>query len=208
MTLRIYGVPMSRAIRVLWMTEELGIPYEHVATDFKDEGTGPLGKNNPAFRAASPVGRVPAIDDDGVKVFESMAINLYLARKYGKGLWPADLAGEAHALQWSFFAVTEIDGPIIDWARNAFVLPEAERDAKKAADALDKLKRPLAALNGVLAASPYLAGDRFTVADLNLASAMFRARRMDLAPYPHVKRWLEECFARPAAKRAWAMRGE
>jgi len=208
MTLRVYGIPMSRAIRVFWMAEELGVPYEQVATDFKDEGEGPTGKNNAAFRAASPVGRVPAIDDDGVKVFESMAINLYLARKHGKGLWPGDLAGEAHAYQWSFFAVTEIDGTIIEWARNAFVLPEAERDPKKAADAIEKLKRPLAALNGALSKSPYLAGDRFTVADLNLAAAMFRARRMDLAGYPHIKRWLDACFARPAAGRAWALRGE
>jgi len=208
MTLRVYGVPMSRAIRVFWMAEELGIPYEQVATDFKDEGTGPTGKNNPTFREASPVGRVPAIDDDGVKVFESMAINLYLARKHDKGLWPADLAGEAKAFQWSFFAVSEVDPVIVEWARNAFVLPEAERDAKKASEALEKLQRPLAALNGVLAGSQYLAGDRFTVADLNLSATMFRARRMDLTRYPNIKRWLEACFARPAAKRAWALRGE
>jgi glutathione S-transferase len=208
MTLRIYGAPASRTIRVLWMAEELGLDYENIPIDFKDEGTGPTGKKNPAFRAANPMGRVPAIDDDGVRLSESMAINLYLARKYGKGLWPRSLDGEGRAFQWSFFAVTEVDPLIVEWARHAFVLPEGERDPARAAEAHAKLQPPLAALEGALAGAAYLAGPAFTVADLNLSATLFRARRMDLARYPNVKRWLEACFARPAAKRAWALRGE
>ena len=208
MTLRIYGIAASRAIRALWMAEELGLAYEHVPIHYRDDPDGPLGKNNPEFRRANPLGRVPAIDDDGFALWESMAINLYLARKHGKGLWPATVEGEGLAFQWSFFAVTEIDPAINEWARHAIVLPEAERDPKVAAAALEKLQRPLAVVDAALAHRPYLAGGAFTVADLNLAGALFRARRMDHAARPNLARWLADCFSRPAARRAWAMRGE
>ena len=208
MTLRIYGIAASRAIRALWMAEELGLAYEHVPIHYRDDPDGPLGKNNPEFRRANPLGRVPAIDDDGYALWESMAINLYLARKHGKGLWPATVEGEGLAFQWSFFAVTEIDPTINEWARHRIVLPEAERDPKVAAAALEKLQRPLAVVDAALAHRPYLAGGAFTVADLNLAGALFRARRMDHAARPNLARWLADCFSRPAAHRAWAMRGE
>ncbi len=207
MTLKIYGVAASRAIRTLWMAEELGIPYEHVPINFGGEADAPLGKNNPEFRRANPLGRVPAIDDGGFGMSESMAINLYLARKHGK-LWPATLQGEGLAYQWSFYAVTEVDPHIVEWARNALVLPVPERDAGKAAAALEQLGRPLAALDAALGRSRWLAGPDFTVADLNLSAVLFRARKMDLSARPNLARWLGECFARPAARKAWAMRGE
>lgn len=207
MTLKIYGVAASRAIRTLWMAEELGIAYEHVPIAFAGDADAPLGKNDPGFRRANPMGRVPAIDDGGFGMSESMAINLYLARKHGK-LWPATIEGEGRAFQWSFFAVTEIDPHIVEWARHALVLPEPERDPARAAAALERLQRPLDAIEQALARSRWLAGDAFTVADLNLSAAMFRARRMDLASRPHIARWMGECFARPAARKAWAMRGE
>lgn len=207
MTLRIHGIPASRTVRVLWMAEELGIAYENVRIHYKEDPDGPLGKNDPGFLRIAPLGRIPAIDDGGFALTESMAINLYLARKH-PGLWPATLEGEALAYQWSFFAVTEMDLLLIQWASNAFVLPEDKRDAAKAAEALGKLQKPLEALEAALARTRYLAGEAFTVADLNLAATMFRARRMDLSARPNVARWLADCFARPAAKRAFAMRGE
>ena len=208
MKLKIYGIAASRAIRALWMAEELGLPYEHVPIHYRDDPDGPLGKNNPDFRLANPMGRVPAIDDDGFTLWESMAINLFLAHKHDKGLWPATIEGEGLAFQWSFFAVTEIDPLMVEWASHEFVLPEDKREPARAAAALEKLQRPLAVVDAALAHRPYLAGGAFSVADLNLASAMFRARRMDHASRPNVARWLADCFSRPAARRAWAMRGE
>jgi glutathione S-transferase len=207
-TLRIFGTPMSRAIRVYWLAEELGLPYESVAIDFKDESPGPTGKGNPEFRAASPMGRVPAIDDGGVKLFESLAINLYLARKHGKGLWPATIEGEGKVYQWSLFAANELDGTMVEWARNAIVLPEAERDPAKVTAALEKLAKPFTALDEALGKTPWLLGQEFTLADLNVSAVMFRARKMDLSKKPNLARWLSACFARPAAKKAWALRGE
>ncbi|MGA1677686.1 MAG: glutathione S-transferase N-terminal domain-containing protein, partial [Pseudomonadales bacterium] len=85
MTLTVYGQSQSRAVRALWMVEELGVPFTHVPTRFADEA------KSTAFRAVNPNGRVPTIDDDGFVVFESMAINLYLAKRFGGPLAPVDL---------------------------------------------------------------------------------------------------------------------
>lgn len=208
MTLKIYGTPASRTVRVLWMAEELGIAYENVPTHYRDDTDGPAGRGNPAFRAAAPLGRIPAIDDGGFALFESMAINLYLARKHGGPLQPGTIEGEALALQWSFFAVTEMDLAMVQWASHALVLPEAERKPERAAEALERLAKPFGVLDAALGRSRFLAGETFTVADLNLAATLFRARRMDLSARPNVARWLGECFGRPAARRALAMRGE
>ena len=210
MTLKIYGIAASRAIRNLWMAEELGIAYEHVPIHYRDDPDGPHGKNNPDFRRANPLGRVPAIDDDGFVLSESMAINLYLARKHGKGLWPATIEGEGLAFQWSFFAVTEIDPVIGEWASaRVRAARRRERDARGRAPRRSRsCSGPSRWSTRRSRSRPWLAGDAFTVADLNLAAAMFRARRMDHAARPNLARWLADCFSRPAARRAWAMRGE
>jgi glutathione S-transferase len=80
MALKIYGVARSRAFRILWMAKELGLDYEHVKVDFATGET-----QQPGFLALNPNGHIPVIDDDGFILWESMTINLYLAKKYGAG---------------------------------------------------------------------------------------------------------------------------
>jgi glutathione S-transferase len=206
--MRIYGTALSRAFRPLWMAEELGLQYEHIPTDTADGGLGPNGCKKPEFLKINPNGKIPALDDNGFKLWESMAINLYLARKYNKGLWPATVEDEGRAYQWTLWGVTTMEGPLADWARHSHILPEDKRDPAVAAETLKKLSGPLALLDTALTGSAYLLGVKFTVADLNLAAAMLRVRKMDLAARPHVAQWLKRCFERPAAKRALAMRGE
>ena len=75
--LKIYGIPRSRAFRTLWMAKELGLEYENIAIDM---GKGET--RSPDYLAINPNGHIPAIDDDGVILWESMAVNLYLAKKY------------------------------------------------------------------------------------------------------------------------------
>ena len=198
MSFKIYGVARSRAFRTLWMAAELGLPYEHVKTDFES------GTRTADFLKLNPNGHVPVIDDDGFVLWESMAINLYLAKRYSSGtLYPADIGGEARAWQWSFWAMTEVERHALAALLNR-IGPEDKRDAA-AADAGERaLAAPLKLLDGIVGAGRYLIGNQFTVADLNVASILAWARqaRVDMAAFPNMQAWLRACHDRPAAKAA------
>ena len=198
----LYGTPVSRAGRCLWMLEETGVPFENVPTSF----TG--GSRTPEFLRLNPNGRIPVLDDEGTIVWESMAINLHLADRYGRDLAPRDAAERAHMVQWSFWAMTEIEPGLIDAFLHRAMLPAAQRKPEVAAAGEAKLARPLAVLDAELAGRSWLVGDRFTVADLNVASVLLIApvAQIDLAKYPHVQRWFSACTARPAGQRARSRR--
>jgi glutathione S-transferase len=200
--LRIYGIARTRAFRVLWMAEELGLDYEHVPIE-----TGPAGARRPDYLAVNPNGRLPAIDDDGFILWESLAINLYLAQKHGRGtMYPATLEGQAKAAQWSLWAANEIERATNVWSFHAERLPPAERDPKIAAAAIELLTPPFRVLDHALAARAHLLGNDFTVADLNVAAVALRAIAMDLAATPHFADWLQRCYERPAAQKVSALR--
>jgi glutathione S-transferase len=200
--LKIYGIARTRTVRTLWLAEELGIPYDHIAIQRAD------GSNRaPAYLALNPNGRVPTIDDGGFVLWESLAINLYLAKKYGGPLYPRTPEDEARAWQWSFWVASDIDRQIVEWALHDQVLPADQRDQAKAAAARESMEQPLSVLDGALAARRHLADpDAFTVADLNVAATLYRALWMDLSAKPHAAEWLRRCWDRPAARRARAMR--
>ncbi len=202
--LKIYGVAGSRAYRTLWMVNELGLEYENMPIHFADGSA-----KTPEYLAINPNGRIPAIDDNGLKLWESMAINLYLARKHDKGLWPKTIEGEAQAIQWSFWVMTEVEKPTLAVLFHKVFLPEGQRDPKAAEDGEQQLQRPLKVLDQALAKTGYLVGSSFTVADLNVASVLSWARiaRMDLSAYPHVDKWLTATLRRPAAVKAAPARG-
>ena len=196
--IKLYGVPMSRAARPLWMLEELGLGYEHIQTNFTTD------VQKPDYLALNPNGHIPTLVDGDTVIWESIAINLYLARRYDQGLWPKTVEGEGHALQWSFWAVTEIEEPLLTALMNRMFLPENERDPAKAEDALERLQKPLAVLEGALEGKDYLVENRFTVADLNVASVLgwSALAGADLSSYPRVQAWAGRCSSRPAAAKA------
>lgn len=196
--IKLYGVPRSRALRSLWMLEELGLPYENV----KIGTTGDT--RTPEFLRINPNGHVPVLQEDGLILWESLAINLYLARKYDKGLWPKTVEDEGRAFQWSLWAMTELEEPIITALRNRVLLPEGQRDAQKANDAAQRFVGPLRVLDGALAGKTYLLGDAFTVADLNVASVLMLAplASLDLSGAANAQAWLGRCTSRPALGRA------
>jgi len=199
--LRIYGSANSRTVRVLWMAGELGIDYENLPFKSRSPET-----RTPEFRALNSNCRVPVIDDDGFVLSESMAINFYLAKKHRSALYPADARNEALALQWSLWETDRLDRQIVDYVRHTQMLPEAERKPELADAAWKEVVAALDVLETALTKSRWLAGPEFSVADLNVASALYRALRVDLAKWPRVQAWLNACWERPAAKRARAMR--
>jgi glutathione S-transferase len=202
--LRIYGVARTRAFRAIWMATELGLDYEHVPIEI-----GAAGARKPEYLAINPNGRLPAIDDDGFLLWESQAITLYLAKKHSPGrLYPATLAGEAKTWQWSLWGANEVERAVNIWSLHAVRLPSEDRDPQKLADALAVLAAPFRVLDGALAKQPYLLGNDFTVADLNVAAVISRAIGMDLTATPRLADWLRRCHDRPAARAALKLRTE
>jgi glutathione S-transferase len=194
--IKLYGIPRSRTARAIWMLEELQVPYELVPVSFIGES------RKPEYLKINPNGHIPALQDGDLTLFESLAINLYLARKYDKGLWPKTVDGEARAYQWSIWAMTELEEPLLTALMHRMFLPEDQRDAKKADDAAERFKTPLKVLEGQLTAD-WLAGKEFTVADLNVASVLSWASLigLDLGGAPKVQAWLGRCTARPGYAR-------
>jgi glutathione S-transferase len=204
MSLRIYGVARTRAFRALWIAEELGLAYEHVPVEI-----GEAGARTPEFLALNPNGRLPLIVDGDFILSESLAITLYLAKKYSHGaLYPAALEAEARVWQWSFWALAEVDRGVNIWSLHAVRLPPDERDAALRDEALKLLAAPFKVLDAAVAGGAYLLGPDFTVADLNVAAVISRAVDMDLAPWPHLQNWLTRCLDRPAARQALALKAK
>ena len=202
--LQIYGVARTRAFRALWIAEELGLAYEHRPIEI-----GEAGARTPEFLALNPNGRLPVIVDGDFVLPESLAITLYLAKKYSLGtLYPAKLQDEARLWQWSFWALAEIDRGVNIWSLHAVRLPPHERNAGLREEALKVLAAPFAVLDKALAESAYLLGADFTVADLNVAAVASRAIDMDLSASPHLKNWLMRCLERPAARKALALKAK
>ncbi|MEX2205695.1 MAG: glutathione S-transferase family protein [Myxococcota bacterium] len=197
--IKLYGIRQSRAVRSLWALEELGLQYEHVPTNFTTDA------KQPEYLAINPNGRIPALVDGDVTLFESMAINLYLAKKYDtRGLYPKSAADEARAIQWSFWGMTETEQALLQVLMNRVFLPAPQRDEAAAKAGEEKLAQPLRVLDGALAGKQYLLGDGFTIADLNVASVLAWAlfAKTDLSKTPNVARWLGECCGRPAFVKA------
>lgn len=202
MALTIYGMPASRAIRNLWMAKELGLEYRHVALPF-----GPEGTKSAEYLALNPHGQVPAIEDDGLVLTESLGINLYLAKKHGGPLGPRDLAEDAQMTSWALWS-SIADAQFYTLLRTNLDLPEPER-AAAAAPVKAAIAPKIAVLEAHLAKHGFLVGGRFTVADLNLAGCLFYLRLNPevLADAPAVRAWHAAAMARPAAVSAWALRG-
>jgi glutathione S-transferase len=195
--LKMYGTSKSRAARSLWAIEEIGVKYEHVPT--------PVPKaKSPEHLKLNPNGHIPVLEDDGHVVWESMAINLYLAEKYGKApLAPSTAEARADAMKWSFFGMTEIEPHLMTLLVNKLFLPADQRDEKAIEKATAALKAPLKVIDDQLKGHPYLLGNDFTIADLNVAAVLSFAQlvKLDMSATPAAQAWLEKCLGREANQR-------
>jgi glutathione S-transferase len=216
MTLKIYGIGASRAMRPIWTALELGVPFEHIATPYQGGAT-----RTPEFLAINPNGHIPALIDQrpegAITVWESMACALYIARVHGQAdgqsIAPATPAEEAQALRWTFWAVSELEKDALTVLMHRMAMPQDQRKPELAEQAESRLKVPLAVLEAHLQAQnaqgqAYLAAQRFTVADVCLASvaSWLRPAADLLAHYPAVSAWLKLSVDRPAQAQARAMK--
>ena len=205
MTIKLYSWPMSSGTRVAWALEELALPYEYVPLDAKKQE-----HRSPEMLAVNPHGKVPALADGELKLFESGAILLYLGNRYGpaKDLWP-ESKGQAHAdaVCWTVWAMTEIGTYMMQYLYHGFDSPVSYKpeDRSKAAAAYNgaQLDRVLDTLEKRLEGRDYLMGG-FSLVDVAAASWLLLGTQLGLPleGRPRVAAWCKRCAERPAFKRA------
>ncbi|TBN41189.1 glutathione S-transferase family protein [Paracoccus subflavus] len=213
--LTIHGVTRSRASRIIWLCHEMELPFRQIPViqayrlGDPDATDAPLNTHSPAFLSLSPAGAIPVIEDDGLVLSESLAATLYLARKHGGPLAPADLAEDALMMQWSFYAATSIEPDALTILfLHGRARPPSDEDGAIIANSAERLVRPLKVVEGHLSSRSYLMGDRFTVADINMAEVLRYAQGHGdlMSRFPAVMAWLEACQARPAFRKMWESR--
>ena len=200
MALKLYGTACSRASRSILALEEFGVAYEHVPLSDSAEDRATLAQLNPNSR-------IPVLEDGTLVLWESMAINLYLGDKLGGPLWPTTAEARARLYQWSLWGQTEID-------RHERHIARLSSDAVRAEVARSERIGALRILDGALAGTPYLLGETFTLADLNLASTLSEPHENsridgDLDPADHglaaLADWLNRCCMRESWERVRGM---
>jgi glutathione S-transferase len=206
MAIKLYSWPRSSGTRVSWALEELGLSYEYVEIDAQKQE-----HRAPPYMAIHPHGKVPALVDGDIKLFESGAIMLYLGEKYGvdRKLWPAG-AGQAHAdaVCWTVWAMTELGNYMMQYLYHGLDTPFSYKpeDRSKACAEYNRSQfvRGLDALNQRLRNGGYLIGDAFSLVDIPAASWLALGRMMGIAldSHPEVAGWVARCGERPAVKRA------
>jgi glutathione S-transferase len=210
MTLKIYGTAKSRAARNLWLLKEIGTPFEHIDIVQAYNQTRPdqMLCRDPAFLAINPNGHIPVLDDDGLVLWESLAINQHLARKYGGALGPKNLEEEALITMWSLWAANECEVNALAILQKGPTAPAEKRDAAATDAAIKALKAPFAVLDKALAKNGHLVGGRLTVADINVAMVVIYARSATelFAGAPRVKAWLDTLTERPGFKAMMKLR--
>lgn len=192
--MKLYGTPPTRAIRVQWLLNELGIDCEVI-------GLNPLGDFDAEFLALNPAGKLPVLVDGDVVLTESAAIPLYLAEKHPeKGLIPNDLGERAQMYRWIFFLVTEIEQPLWRIALNTLIYPEEERVSADIRNASRDCKKMVAVFERHMADRDFVAGDRLSVADFIAAYTLDWANEAEmLGEAPRLRAYLETMYARPTA---------
>ncbi len=191
----VYGSVRSRTFRVLWMLEELGQPYTHVAA----------GPQSEQVRAVSPLGKIPVLVDGDTVIPDSTAILTYLADKHGALTAPAGSVARARQDAWTFRILDEIEGLLWCAARHSFILPEAERvpEVKETckAEYLRNITRLFDEVDG-----PCLTGDAPTVPDILLTHCGGWAQSAKFpAPPERFAAYLEQMRARPSFQKASAL---
>jgi len=197
--IEIYHAPLSRSVRVVWLLEEMGLPYQLHSAPLEPPGPKP-------FAQKTPTGKVPTLVDDGVTIFESGAIAEFLLEKYGSHdlAPPVGSPQRGPFLQWVHFA----DATAFTGLGNIAWHTKFKQDAERVADALEDYRRwaeaSLDALERTLRDRPYLLGEKFSAADVMVGYSVLVAKAMGLIGASHrsVDAYLARLTERPALRRA------
>ena len=200
--MKIYYAPNTRAVRIVWLCEELGLPYE-----LEPFTLGDPRMRAPEYLQVHPLGRVPVLEDGEIRIFESGAIVQYVLAKYGDGRLVPDTGAPAFAdyLQWLHYAEGMLMPPVNTIVVETIILPEDKRDPANVDRATRLLTRMLGAVDKALAGRDYLAGD-FSGADIMTGHASIVAARLgaDIADKPNLAAYIDRLRARPALRKAFA----
>lgn len=201
--IEIYHVPGTRSVRVIWLCEELGVPYEKIPVDFS-----PVFRASAEWRRLNPVGKVPVMRDGDMTIFESGAMVEYILDRYGEGrLRPTPGTAESGIyLQWLWFAEATLARPLGEMVNHRRVFPEARQVPAVLEEMAARARSCLAALEDALASRPYLCGQEFSAADVMTGYSLLLARRFELldATYPHLGAYWETISSRPGFAKATA----
>lgn len=208
MSLKIYAFPLSpRSFKVLWAAYHLDIPFEFRLVNFRKNA-----QNDAAYLALNPNGRAPAIDDDGYVLWESNAIVEYLASlRPETGLMPTETRGRLSVTKWLYWESAHWDPACAIFAFERVVKPlfgrgePVQSEIDRGTQLLERIGK---VLDGELGKHRYVAGDRFTAADLSLGSTLCIAddARFPLENFRNILRWKADLAALPSWSKASAMR--
>ncbi len=213
--LTLYGCYRSRASRPLWLLHEIDIPFIHVpviqayrvADPFAADA--PLNTSSRAFREINPQCQIPAFEEDGLILTESLAIAMHIARAHGRDRGPVGLEEQALVEQWALFGATGLEGPGIEifytYADRIADTPEGQ---DRIAAAAEKLRRPLGRLDAHVRGREWLMGQRFTVADIMVAECLRygASHKPMMAAFPDAMAWLNRCHATRSFRAMWEKR--
>jgi glutathione S-transferase len=201
--IKVHHARRARSVRVIWLLEELGVPYELATFDFTRENL-----RRPEYLALHPLGKIPVIQDRDVTLFESGAILEYLLEEHGRGRLapPPGSPERPQYLQWFHFGEASLMTHVGSIVRHVFTLPEAERVPAVAEDGRVRLRQALELVDKALAERPFVAGDEFTAADIMVGYGIAISKIMRVLPpeLGALSAYLSRMKERPAYERAWA----
>jgi glutathione S-transferase len=199
--IKLYFAPLTRSIRIAWLLEELGLPYERVDVAFEPP-------DRAFFVQATPTGKLPTLEDGEVLLFESGAIIEYLLERYGEGRLapPPDTPDRARFLQWLHFAEGTAFPPIgiLVWLTR--YRDDGDAHPELIADARERARRSFERLEAELGDDDYLVGRVFTAADIMMGFTVVAAQRLGVIDeaLPRLGAYMGRLLSRPALRKVLA----
>ena len=200
--LTIYHAPLTRSVRILWLCEELALPYEKQLVDFSAEY-----RATPQWRRMNPVGKVPVMTDGDLKLFESGAMLQYVLERYGNGRLQADPGSDAQALflQWCWFAEATFARPVGEIVNHRRAFAKADRSDAVLKEMSDRVQLCCDALEGELSNRPYIVGGSFSAADIMMGYTIMLVEKVTPATLgSHLAEYWQRLQSRPGFQAATA----